>query len=162
MFPRPSRRLVSGAENKKPRRSAEYAVFQRDVAETRRSLGAAEADVEKQLKRVKKDFEAIQAMDFFHNEASVTGAAALQEFVALANKVLSPGVASRGRRCDPSIAARGLSGPCLGDTPTSMLAHYATPLRKSCTDCRSAAYVLILFAELQRVFEMPYGRRRLS
>lgn len=72
-------------------RSAEYAIFQRDVAEARKSLGAAEADVEKQLKRVKKDFEAIQAMDFFPNEASVAGQAALQEFVALANKVLSPG-----------------------------------------------------------------------
>jgi hypothetical protein len=73
-------------------RTDEYAAFARLLADARKTLSdLSPAEITRLLRRVGKDFEAISGIDFFRNEASTRAEAAWQDFVALANTVLSPG-----------------------------------------------------------------------
>jgi hypothetical protein len=73
-------------------RTDEYAAFARSLADARKTLSdLSPAEITRLLRRVGKDFEAISSIDFFRNEASTRAKAAWQDFVALANTVLSPG-----------------------------------------------------------------------
>jgi hypothetical protein len=73
-------------------RTDEYVAFARSLADARKTLSdLSPAEITRLLRRVGKDFEAISSIDFFRNEASTRAEAAWQDFVALANTVLSPG-----------------------------------------------------------------------
>jgi hypothetical protein len=73
-------------------RADEYGAFMRTLADTRKTLSdLSPAEITRLLRRTGKDFEAISSIDFFRNEASTRAEAAWQDFVALANTVLSPG-----------------------------------------------------------------------
>ncbi|WP_321947853.1 chromate resistance protein ChrB domain-containing protein [Paraburkholderia sp. J10-1] len=73
-------------------RADEYAAFARSLADARKTLSdLSPAEITRLLRRVGKDFEAISSIDFFRNETSTQAEAAWQDFVALADTVLSPG-----------------------------------------------------------------------
>lgn len=73
-------------------RSAEFEAFVRSLAESRKALSTlSPVEITRLLRRVRKDFEAISSVDFFPNEATTRAEAAWQDFVALADTVLSPG-----------------------------------------------------------------------
>ncbi|RZF27951.1 hypothetical protein EVC45_19540 [Paraburkholderia sp. UYCP14C] len=73
-------------------RSEEYSAFVRALADTRKTLSAlSPAEVERLLRRTRKDYDALVAVDFFPNEAGTRAEAAWQDFVALADTILSPG-----------------------------------------------------------------------
>jgi hypothetical protein len=73
-------------------RADEYATFTRSLVDARKTLSnLSPAEIARLLRRAGKDFEAISGIDFFRNESSTRAEAAWQDFVALANTVLSPG-----------------------------------------------------------------------
>lgn len=73
-------------------RADDYAAFVRSLADARKTLSdLSPTEITRLLRRAGKDFEAISSIDFFQNEASTRAEAAWQDFVALANTVLSPG-----------------------------------------------------------------------
>lgn len=73
-------------------RSEEYDAFARGLAESRKSLsGLSPAEVERLLRRMRKDYDAVVSIDFFPNEAGTRAEAAWQDFVALTDTILSPG-----------------------------------------------------------------------
>ncbi|ASV98812.1 chromate resistance protein ChrB domain-containing protein [Paraburkholderia aromaticivorans] len=73
-------------------RADEYAAFIRALADARKTLSSlSPTEIARLLRRTGKDFEAISGIDFFRNEASTRAEAAWQDFVALANTILSPG-----------------------------------------------------------------------
>ena len=73
-------------------RGDEYRAFVRGLADVRKTLSAlSPAEVERLLRRARKDYEAIVAIDFFPGETGTQAEAAWQDFVALADTVLSPG-----------------------------------------------------------------------
>ncbi|MDN7179583.1 chromate resistance protein [Caballeronia sp. SEWSISQ10-4 2] len=73
-------------------RTDEYAAFVRSLADARKTLSdISPVEITRLLRRAGKDFDAISSIDFFRNEAFTRAEAAWQDFVALANTVLSPG-----------------------------------------------------------------------
>lgn len=72
-------------------RTDDYALLKRSLDDARKTLsGLTPAEVTRLLRKVRKEFEAVEATDFFPNEASVRAQSAWQDFVAAANAVLSP------------------------------------------------------------------------
>lgn len=73
-------------------RTEEYANFRRSVDGARKTLvSLSPAEVTKLLRRTRKGFEAVTAIDFFPNEASVRARSAWEDLVQAADAVLSPG-----------------------------------------------------------------------
>ena len=72
-------------------RRQEYAAFIGLLADAGTSIPASTPqDVNKQLRKLRRDYEALRAIDYFPGEASTQGEQAWREFTALADKVLSP------------------------------------------------------------------------
>ncbi|MBC8640660.1 chromate resistance protein [Caballeronia sp. EK] len=73
-------------------RTDDYASLRRSIESTQRTLaGLSPADITKLVRRTRKEFEALAAIDFFPNEASVRARSAWEDFVQAAEAVLSPG-----------------------------------------------------------------------
>ncbi|MFM0137850.1 chromate resistance protein ChrB domain-containing protein [Caballeronia grimmiae] len=73
-------------------RTEEYDSFVRGLAESRKNFsGLPAAEVERLLRRTRKEYDAVLSIDFFPNEAGIRAEAAWQDFVALADTILSPG-----------------------------------------------------------------------
>ena len=73
-------------------RADEYAAFIRTLVDARKTLSdLSPTEIARLLKRTGKDFDAISSIDFFRNEASTRAESAWQDFIVLANTVLSPG-----------------------------------------------------------------------
>jgi uncharacterized protein YdcH (DUF465 family) len=73
-------------------RADEYGDFIRTLAETRKAVsGQSAADLTKLLRRLRKDYETIVAIDYFPGEAATRAEVAWQDFVAHVDTVLSPG-----------------------------------------------------------------------
>lgn len=73
-------------------RSEEYNTFVRGLAESRKTLSVlSPVEVERLLRRTRKDYDAIVSIDFFPKEAGTRAEAAWQDFVSLADTILSPG-----------------------------------------------------------------------
>ncbi|WP_432258048.1 chromate resistance protein ChrB domain-containing protein [Cupriavidus sp. TMH.W2] len=73
-------------------KSADFDAFIKSLAEARKTLSVlTPAEITRLLRRVRKDFEAISSVDYFPSDASTRAEAAWQDFVALADTVLSPG-----------------------------------------------------------------------
>jgi len=73
-------------------RGEEYAAFTRALADARKTLaGQSATELTRLLRRLRKDFDAIRAIDYFPDDAATRAEVALQDFTALVDTVLSPG-----------------------------------------------------------------------
>jgi hypothetical protein len=73
-------------------RTADYAAWIKSIDEARRALpGMAAQDLNRALRKLRRDHEAIRQIDFFPNDASTDADAALQAFTRDVETLLSPG-----------------------------------------------------------------------
>jgi hypothetical protein len=73
-------------------RSREYGEFLETVVEAKKSLmSQAAADIARTLKKLAKERDALERIDFFPGEAALDANAAWADFVEKANSILSPG-----------------------------------------------------------------------
>ncbi|WP_162999394.1 chromate resistance protein ChrB domain-containing protein [Burkholderia sp. Nafp2/4-1b] len=73
-------------------RGDDYAAFTQTLAEDRKTLaGQSATELGRLLRRVRKDFDTIRAIDYFPGDAATRAEVALQDFIALVDTVLSPG-----------------------------------------------------------------------
>jgi hypothetical protein len=70
----------------------DYDAFIRALSDSRKTVaGQSAADLTKLLRRLRKDYETIAAIDYFPGEAATRAEVAWQDFVAHVDTVLSPG-----------------------------------------------------------------------
>jgi hypothetical protein len=73
-------------------RENDYGVFIGSLAQARKAIsGQSTTELTRQLRRLRKEYEAIQTIDYFPDDASTRAQAAWQDFIALVDTVLSPG-----------------------------------------------------------------------
>jgi hypothetical protein len=73
-------------------RNDDYATFVTSLGAARKTLGGLPpAEVTRLLRRLRKDYEAIRTIDYFPGAASTDAEVAWEDFLALADTVLSPG-----------------------------------------------------------------------
>lgn len=73
-------------------RNDDYATFVASLVVARKTLrGQSPAEVTRLLRRVRKDYEAIRTIDYFPGAESTDAEVAWEDFLALADTVLSPG-----------------------------------------------------------------------
>ncbi|WP_025600053.1 chromate resistance protein ChrB domain-containing protein [Burkholderia sp. WSM2230] len=73
-------------------RSDDYASFISALADARKTIsGQSAAELARLLRRLRKDYETIVAIDYFPDDAATRTEVAWQDFVALVDTVLSPG-----------------------------------------------------------------------
>jgi hypothetical protein len=73
-------------------REGDYEAFIHSLAEARKTIsGQSAAELTRLLRRLRKDYEAIRAIDYFPDDADTRAEVAWQDFVALVDTVLSPG-----------------------------------------------------------------------
>jgi hypothetical protein len=73
-------------------RTDDYATFVASLDAARKTLGGLPpADVTRLLRRLRKDYDAIRTIDYFPGAASSDAEVAWEDFLALADTVLSPG-----------------------------------------------------------------------
>ena len=73
-------------------RNDDYASFVASLGAARKMLGGqAPAELTRLLRRLRKDYDAIRTIDYFPGAASTDAEVAWEDFVALADTVLSPG-----------------------------------------------------------------------
>lgn len=84
-------------------RTKEYGEFLDLVAEAKKNLASCSpADIGKTLKKLAKEKEAIERIDFFPNGAALDANAAWSDLIEKANAILSPGEPQSHRR-DPQV-----------------------------------------------------------
>jgi hypothetical protein len=88
-------------------RTEAYDQLATSLSQARKTLASlAPAEIARQSKRLRKDYEAVRAIDFFPNEASLQAEARWEDFVGTVDTVLSPGEphSAEGsiRRLDPA------------------------------------------------------------
>ncbi|WP_175922484.1 chromate resistance protein ChrB domain-containing protein [Burkholderia latens] len=89
-------------------RGDDYTVFTQTLAEARKALaGQSATELARLLRRVRKDFDTIRAIDYFPDDAAARAEVALQDFVALVDTVLSPG--------EPHAAERAIRPLAIGE-----------------------------------------------
>ncbi|CAN7259909.1 chromate resistance protein [Pseudoduganella sp. LjRoot289] len=73
-------------------RAEDYAAFGKAILAVRQELtAAAPAELNRSLRKLRRDFEAIRAIDYFPNASSAAAESAWLDFVDAAETVLSPG-----------------------------------------------------------------------
>jgi hypothetical protein len=73
-------------------REGDYESFIRSLAEARKTIsGLSAAELTRLLRRLRKDYEAIRAIDYFPDDGATRAEVAWQDFVGLVDTVLSPG-----------------------------------------------------------------------
>jgi hypothetical protein len=73
-------------------RSEDYAAFSKTLLAARQEFtSATPADLNRSLRKLRRDYEAIRAIDYFPDETSASIEAAWLDFVSAAETVLSPG-----------------------------------------------------------------------
>lgn len=92
-------------------REEDYAGFVRDLAQARKTLASqSAAELARLLRRLRKDFEAIRAIDYFPDDAATRAELAWQDFVSLVDTVLSPGEPHAAERAIRRLAIDGYQG----------------------------------------------------
>lgn len=92
-------------------RSSEYADLAASLAQARKALASqTPAEVAKTLKRLGKERESIERIDFFPNEASLGAAAAWADFADAAIALISPGEPHAEERTIPRLHIRDYQG----------------------------------------------------
>ncbi|PRY08209.1 chromate resistance protein ChrB domain-containing protein [Paraburkholderia sp. BL25I1N1] len=78
-------------------RADDYANFQRSVEDARKTLASISlAEASRLVRKIRKEFEAIAAVDFFPNDSLVRAQSACHDFLEAAEAVLSPGEPHQG------------------------------------------------------------------
>jgi hypothetical protein len=73
-------------------RQGDYDDFIRSLADARKTLsGQSAAELARLVRRLRKDYEGIRAIDYFPDDAATRADVAWQDFLALVDTVLSPG-----------------------------------------------------------------------
>lgn len=73
-------------------RESDYDAFIQSLAEARRTIeGQSATELTRLLRRMRKDYETIRAIDYFPDDAATRAEVAWQDLVALVDTVLSPG-----------------------------------------------------------------------
>lgn len=89
-------------------RGEDYAAFVQTLMEARKTLaGQSATELARLLRRVRKDFDTIRAIDYFPDDAATRAEVALQDFIALVDTVLSPG--------EPHAAERAIRPLAIGE-----------------------------------------------
>ncbi|MFC0397835.1 chromate resistance protein ChrB domain-containing protein [Paraburkholderia rhizosphaerae] len=89
----------------------EYDGFIRVLSDARKTVaGQSAADLTKLLRRLRKDYEAIVAIDYFPGEAATRAAVAWEDFVAHVDTVLSPGEPHAADRAIRSLSVDDYQG----------------------------------------------------
>lgn len=89
-------------------RGDDYATFIHGLSEARKTLaGQSSTELTRLLRRLRKDFDAIRAIDYFPDDAATRAEVAWQDFVSLVDTVLSPG--------EPHAAARVIQPLAIDD-----------------------------------------------
>ncbi|AOJ05966.1 chromate resistance protein ChrB domain-containing protein [Burkholderia mayonis] len=73
-------------------RDEDYATFARGLSDARKTLsGQSAAELARLLRRLRKDYEAIRAIDYFPGDSATRAEVAWQDFIVRVDTVLSPG-----------------------------------------------------------------------
>lgn len=73
-------------------RTEDYTVFAQSLLAARKELATATAvELNRSLRKLRREYEAIRAIDYFPNEASACAEVAWQDFITAAEAILSPG-----------------------------------------------------------------------
>ncbi|SIT45687.1 Protein ChrB [Paraburkholderia piptadeniae] len=92
-------------------RSDDHAEFIRALKDARKTVsGQSAADLTKLLRRLRKDYEAIAAIDYFPGDAATRAEAAWQDFIGLVDTVLSPGEPHSAERPIRSLSISDYQG----------------------------------------------------
>ncbi|RJG03507.1 chromate resistance protein ChrB domain-containing protein [Noviherbaspirillum sedimenti] len=92
-------------------RSNEHAELVDAITQARKALASQNpAEIAKTLKRLGKERESIERIDFFPNEASLSAAAAWADFTDAANALLSPNEPHAEERAIPQLNIRDYQG----------------------------------------------------
>ncbi|MEX3952831.1 chromate resistance protein ChrB domain-containing protein [Paraburkholderia sp. EG287B] len=92
-------------------RADEYDGLIRTLADARKTVsGQSAAELTKVMRRLRKDYETIVAIDFFPGEAATRAEAAWQDFVAHVDTVLSPGEPHAADRAIRSLSVEDYQG----------------------------------------------------
>lgn len=92
-------------------RSDDHAEFMVELKNARKTVsGQSAADLTKLLRRLRKDYETIVAIDFFPGDAATRADAAWQDFIGLVDTVLSPGEPHSAERPIRSLSASDYQG----------------------------------------------------
>ncbi len=92
-------------------RGDDYANFVRALADARKTIsGQSAADLTRLLRRLRKDYETMVAIDYFPDDAATRAKAAWQDFVALVDTVLSPGEPHPAQRTIRLLPLDGYQG----------------------------------------------------
>ena len=88
-------------------RAGDYAAWLKVLAEVRRTLPAVTpTDITKSLRKLRREYEALRAIDYFPNDASAQAETAWMDFMQAADSMLSPGephaVTASIARLDPN------------------------------------------------------------
>jgi hypothetical protein len=85
-------------------RSGDYAELAGRLSQARKAFASqAPAELSKSVKRLRKEWDALQRIDFFPGEASIRGQAAWADFQEAANAVLSPDEPHATQRAIPRL-----------------------------------------------------------
>ncbi|MDQ7979879.1 chromate resistance protein [Paraburkholderia sp. SARCC-3016] len=92
-------------------RADEYASFIHALADARKTVsGQSAAELTKLQRRLRKDYEAIVAIDYFPGEAATRAEVAWQDFIAHIDTVLSPGEPHPADRAIRSLSIKDFQG----------------------------------------------------
>lgn len=92
-------------------RAEEYADFASRLAQARKALASQRtAELARTLKRLRKDLEAIQGIDFFPNESSLAAQTAWADFQEAVETILSPDEPHAEIRTIPRLARTNYQG----------------------------------------------------
>lgn len=92
-------------------RSEDHAEFMRSMKDARKTIsGQSTAELTRLLRRVRKDYESLAAIDYFPGDASARAQVAWQDFIGLVDTVLSPGEPHRADQPIRSLLIRDYQG----------------------------------------------------
>ncbi|RQT22164.1 hypothetical protein DF037_29100 [Burkholderia contaminans] len=92
-------------------RGEDYAALIQSLAEARKALaGQSATELTRLLRRLRKDFDAVRAVDYFPDDAATRAEVALKDFVALVDTVLSPGEPHAAERAIRPLAIDAYQG----------------------------------------------------
>lgn len=92
-------------------RSEDHAEFMRSLKDARKTIsGQSAAELTKLLRRLRKDYETIVAIDYFPGDAATRAEAAWQDFIGLVDTVLSPGEPHSAERPIRSLSVSDYQG----------------------------------------------------
>jgi hypothetical protein len=92
-------------------RSEDYATFIQSLSESRKTVaGQSESELRRLLRRLRRDYETIVAIDYFPDAGATRAEAAWQDFVAHVDTVLSPGEPHSAERAIRLLAIKDYQG----------------------------------------------------